>query len=238
MLPKAAEAVELDGMIGRLADHIEIDAGAEIAVAAALGEALQAVVVDGDEAARAAVSRLKTSDVSALLFVVGAADGAPVLPDVPMGARRLASCVRSTHPALDRLLTRLLAPFVLVDGGWAAALDIGLATPDRGRGHVKGDRFGGPTPWRAGPPGSSAVTPAALDEALEQAQAADLASEAAAERVEVERRARRRRAGPSCSRPNASATAGSSSKSSPGARPSSGARSTSAPRRSTSGTRC
>src|SRR5207247_1459245 len=39
--------VALDGMIGRLADHIEIEAGAEVAVAAALGDALQAVVVDG-----------------------------------------------------------------------------------------------------------------------------------------------------------------------------------------------
>ncbi len=186
--PESADAVHLDGMIGRLADHIEIDAGAEIAVAAALGEALQAVVVDGDEAARAAVSRLKSADVSALLFVVGAADGAPVLPDVPTGARRLASCVRSTHPALDRLLTRLLAPFVLVDRGWTVALDIGLAMPTVIAVTREGDRFGGPTPWRAGPPGTPAVTPAVLDEALEHARAAEVASEAAAERVEVERR--------------------------------------------------
>jgi hypothetical protein len=93
---------------------------------------------------------------------VDADDGAPVLPAVPMGARRLASCVRSTHPALDRLLTRLLAPFVLVDDGWAAALDIGLAAPDVVAVTRDGDRFGGPTPWRAGPPGTSAVTPAAL----------------------------------------------------------------------------
>jgi chromosome segregation protein len=186
-LPEAADAVELDGMIGRLADHIEVDAGAEIAVAAALGEALQAVVVDGDDAARAAVSRLKASDASALLFVVGSDDGAPVLPGVPAGARRLASCVRSTHPALDRLLTRLLAPFVLVEGGWTVALDIALAAPGVVAVTREGDRFGGPSPWRAGPPGSSAVTPAALADALEEAQAADLASEAAAGVVEVER---------------------------------------------------
>ena len=182
-----APAVELDGMIGQLADHIEIDAGAEIAVAAALGEALQAVVVDGDAAARAAVAGSRTPTDRRCCSWSADADGAPVLPAVPMGARRLASCVRSTHPALDRLLTRLLAPFVLVDAGWAAALDIGLA----GQGTIavtrEGDRFGGPTPWRAGPPGSSAVTPAALEDALEHAHAADLAREAAAEVVEVER---------------------------------------------------
>ena len=45
--PSSAE-VSLAGMIGRLADHIEIEAGAEVAVASALGDALHAVVVDGD----------------------------------------------------------------------------------------------------------------------------------------------------------------------------------------------
>ena len=182
-----SDAPELDGMIGRLADHIEIEHGAEVAVAAALGEALNAVVVDGDAAARAAVASLKAADASALMLVVGASDGAPLLPSVPAGARRLASCVRSTHPSLDRLLTRLLAPFVLVDEGWAAALDIGLAAPDVVTVTREGDRFGGPSPWRAGPPGVSAVTPAALADALDHALAADLASEAAAAKVEIER---------------------------------------------------
>ncbi len=177
----------IDGMIGRLADHIEIDTEAEVAVAAALGEALQAIVVDGDVAARAAVSRLKSADVSALMLVVGPADGAPLLPSVPPGARRLASCVRSTHPSLDRLLTRLLAPYVLVDLGWAEALDIALASPDLVAVTRGGDRFGGSGPWRAGPPGVSAVTPAALEDAVERARVADLASEAAAEAVETER---------------------------------------------------
>ena len=186
--PAGGDAPELDGMIGRLADHIEIETGAEVAVAAALGEALHAVVVDGDAAARAAVARLKAADATALMLVVDGAEGAPLLPGVPPGARRLASCVRSTHPSLDRLLTRLLAPFVLVDTGWAAALDIGLASPEVITVTREGDRFGGPSPWRAGPPGVSAVTPAALADAVEQARAAELASEAAAEKVEIERR--------------------------------------------------
>jgi chromosome segregation protein len=183
----SADTPELDGMIGRLADHIEIETGTDVAVAAALGDALNAVVVDGDAAARAAVTSLKAADASALMLVVGGSDGAPLLPSVPPGARRLASCVRSTHPSLDRLLTRLLAPFVLVDEGWAAALDMGLAVPDVITVTREGDRFGGPSPWRAGPPGVSAVTPAALAEALDQALAADLASEAAAAKVEIER---------------------------------------------------
>jgi len=185
--PSAGDTPALDGMIGRLSEHIEIDPEAEVAVAAALGEALYAIVVDGDDAARAAVVRLKSSDVSALMLVVSPADGAPLLPSVPPGSRRLASCVRSTHPALDRLLTRLLAPFVLVDEGWPEALDIAIASPDLVAVTRAGDRFGGANPWRAGPPGVSAVTPAALADAVEQARLADLASEAAAEAVETQR---------------------------------------------------
>jgi len=184
--PSTAD-VTLDGMIGRLADHIEIETGAEVAVAAALGDALQAVVVDGDQAARAAVAQLKAADASALMLVLGDATGVPVLPDVPAGARRLASCVRSTRPALDRVVTRILAPFVLVDGGWGAALDIALAAGDVIAVTREGDRFGGPSPWRAGPPGVSAVTPAALADAVEQANESEIVSDSAARAVELAR---------------------------------------------------
>ncbi|MGO9873383.1 MAG: chromosome segregation protein SMC [Acidimicrobiia bacterium] len=183
----AVDAPAFDGMIGRLSDHIDVDVDAEVAVAAALGEALHAIVIEGDAAARAAVARLKSADVSALMLVLRPIDGTPVLASVPPGARRLASCVRSTHPPLDRLLTRLLAPFVLVEQGWTAALDIGLASPDLIAVTREGDRFGGPSPWRAGPPGISAVTPAALDDATERARVAEADSEAAARSVETER---------------------------------------------------
>jgi len=183
----AVDAPAFDGMIGRLSDHIDVDTDAEVAVAAALGDALHAIVIEGDAAARAAVARLKSADVSALMVVLRPTDGTPVLASVPPGARRLASCVRSTHPPLDRLLTRLLAPFVLVEQGWTAALDIGLASPDLIAVTRQGDRFGGPSPWRAGPPGVSAVTPAALQDATERARVAEADSEAAARSVETER---------------------------------------------------
>ena len=49
--PPAATRPTLDGVLGPLVDHIEIEPGAEVAVAAALGDALQAIVVDGDAAA-------------------------------------------------------------------------------------------------------------------------------------------------------------------------------------------
>jgi chromosome segregation protein len=186
-MPSTVDTPALDGMIGRLSDHVEIDADADVAVAAALGDALHAIVIEGDAAARVAVGRLKSADVGALLLVVGSADGTPVLAAAPPGTRRLASCVRSTHPALDRLLTRLLAPFVLVDQGWAAALDIGLSSPELIAVTRDGDRFGGPNPWRAGPPATSAVTPATLEDAREQARLAEGASATAARTVEAQR---------------------------------------------------
>ena len=102
-------------------------------------------------------------------------------------AVRSASCVRGTRPGLDRVLAHLLAPFVLVDGGWTAALDLALAAPGVIAVTREGDRFGGASPWRAGPPGSSVVTPAALAEAEAAAASAETARADAEHRVEQSR---------------------------------------------------
>ena len=156
---------QVDGVVGPLVDHVEIDAGAEVAVAAALGDALNAIVVQGDRAARDAIERLKRGDDKALLLVIGANGGGAQGVLAPPGTRPLSACVRGTRPGLDRVLANLLAPFVLVEGGWAAALDVALADPGVVAVTPEGDRFGGHSIWRAGPPGSSVVTPAALAEA-------------------------------------------------------------------------
>jgi chromosome segregation protein len=81
--------------------------------------------------------------------------------------------VHATRPGLDDLLRRLLDGFVLVDGGWPAAIDLALSAPGTIAVTREGDRFGGATAWRAGPPGSSVVTPAALAEADAAATAAE-----------------------------------------------------------------
>ena len=67
---------DLDGVLGPLVDNIEIASGAEVAVAAALGDALNAVVVEGTASARAAVEHLKRGEVQALLLVTDAGAGA------------------------------------------------------------------------------------------------------------------------------------------------------------------
>ncbi|HTL85756.1 MAG TPA: chromosome segregation protein SMC [Acidimicrobiia bacterium] len=181
------ELADLEGVLGPLVDLLEIDEGVEIAVAAALGDALKAIVVDGDAAARAAIERLKRGDRQALLLVAeGRAHGVQI-SFAPEGTRPLGACVRGLQPGLDPVLARLFAPFVLVDGGWEQALDVALANPGLIAVTREGDRFGGPSSWRAGPPGSSVVTPAALADATARAEAFETAREDAALRVEEAR---------------------------------------------------
>jgi chromosome segregation protein len=176
----------VEGVIGPLVDVIEIEAGAEVAVGAGLGEALRALVVESGVSARRAVERLKAGDVGALLLV--AEDSLPRAQGmlVPPGCQPLADFVRGTAPGVDRVLERLLDRFVLVDAGWAAAVDLALSDPGLVAVTRQGDRFGAAA-WRAGAAGTAAVTPAALDEAREQAAAAARALDAAAAAADAAR---------------------------------------------------
>ena len=216
----------VDGVVGPLVDHVEIEAGAEIAVAAALGDALNAIVVEGDHVARArdrAPEARRRQGAAARgrrrTAVRRACSRRP-------GSRPLGACVRGTRPGLDRVLAHLLAPFVLVDGGWTAALDLALAAPGVVAVTREGDRFGGASPWRAGPPGSSVVTPAALAEAE---AAAATAAETRARRRRAPRRtiAARARRGP----PRRVGRSGTRTRPAHRARPAHGARRGAAPRR-------
>ncbi len=160
----------IDGIEGSLVDHLQIEAGAEAAVAAALGDAMHALVVDGDATARNAVALLASGNASALLLVLDRRDtavttGATVAPE---GARSLASCVRSALPGLQATLARLLAGVVLADGDWRSAVDLAIDNPDLTVMTRGGDRFGGPGLWRVGGTQASGITRAALEEAEEQ----------------------------------------------------------------------
>ena len=191
----------LPGVVGPLIDHLEIEPGAETAVASALGDAVHAIVLDGTAAARAAVDRLRRGDGQALLFVLDArTQGPSPITLVPRGARLLVDAVRASRPALDAAVRRLLANVVLVHY-WSDALDLALANPALVAVTPDGDRFGGASPWRAGPLGAPAVTTAARDEALaraEQAQVELVAAEAsvrtARERLELAKAGERARA--------------------------------------------
>ncbi|MET0895567.1 MAG: AAA family ATPase, partial [Acidimicrobiia bacterium] len=133
----------LPGVVGPLVDHLEIDDGAGAAVAAVLGDALGAVVVDSRPAARAVVARVAEGDLRALLVVAGTAGGSVAARALPPGAVALASKVHSRVPGLEATLARMLDGAVLVEQGWSAALDVALDHPELTVVTGSGDRFGG-----------------------------------------------------------------------------------------------
>jgi chromosome segregation protein len=166
----------VEGVAGPLVDLIEIEPGREAAAAAALGEALRAVVVDSPAAGRRALQGLAAGEASALLLVlaerVASSGQAPAGP--PPAGRWAASCVRArpTAPAgLDAALDALLGGVVVVDGDAWAALDLAVAHAELTVVDAHGSTFG--ALWRTGGAAATATTKAALDEARERATAAD-----------------------------------------------------------------
>ena len=179
----------LGGVLGPLVDHVDIEPGAEAAVASALGDALRAVVVEGGQPARQAVERLHRGDAGALVLVVGHAPVArsPVR-ELPPGTRALADAVRTNVPGLDELLARLLAGTVLASD-WSGALDLVLEHPGVVAVTPEGDRLGGDGPWVIGGDHARAVTQSALDDMQKKAVAAELARADAERTVESARAA-------------------------------------------------
>ncbi len=171
----AEKLAGVDGVVGSLVDLVEIDGGWEPAVEAALGEALQAVIVADPHAARRALQHLREHDTTGAVLALGAGRVTAIQPSVGAPVR---PHVRSSDRGVGSLLDALLDGAVRVDG-WDAALDAAIAHPDAVVVTVGGDRFaiGG---WRLGAAGGGA-TAAALDEAVEQLRAAELAQSAATE---------------------------------------------------------
>ena len=71
----AAHLSGLDGVLGTLLDLIEIDDGWQEAVEAALGEALQAVVVADRASGRRAIESLQANNVNGAVLALGAGTG-------------------------------------------------------------------------------------------------------------------------------------------------------------------
>ncbi|MDN4644006.1 chromosome segregation protein SMC [Arthrobacter sp. PsM3] len=116
----------IPGVLGSLASMITVEPGFETAVAAALGAASDAIVVQDREAAAAAVQRLKDDDAGrAALLLAGAVatetDARPASDrQLPAGARwasRLVTTSVSDSDAASRLpLSGLLADIAVVEG--------------------------------------------------------------------------------------------------------------------------
>lgn len=168
----AERLASVAGVVGTLLDLVDIDDGWETAVEAAAGEALAAVVVDGVDAARAAVAALHEgrdgeAPVGGAILALGANRAPRRAPGVGEPVRRH---VRAARPDVEALLDALLGHAVAVDGGWAAAVDAALAHPEAVVVTREGGRFG-LTGWRVGT-ASTGATGAALEEARQRAEAA------------------------------------------------------------------
>jgi chromosome segregation protein len=103
------------GSARSLSDDLEVEAGAELALSAALGARLSAAVVEDRAAGSALLDRAKRDGGRAL--IAGAAPGAAAVasPTPPVaGARPFTDLIRGPEPALS-LARRLLADAWLVD---------------------------------------------------------------------------------------------------------------------------
>jgi chromosome segregation protein len=153
----------VDGVLGTLLDLIEIDAGWESAVEAALGEALQAVVVASPATGRSALQSLQSNNVAGAVLALGAR-GTTAASSVG-GGEAVRPHVRSRHEGVPELLDAVLGGAVRV-ANWNAAVDLAIGNPTAVVVTADGDRFG-PTGWRIGAAGGGA-TAAALEEAQER----------------------------------------------------------------------
>jgi chromosome segregation protein len=178
----------IDGLVGTLLDLVDIDAGWEPAVEAALGEAITAVVVRDAAVARLALERLHSAKVSGAVLALDAiAASVPSLLLSPVPGDPVRLHVRARRPDAEPVLDRLLSGAVAVDGDWAEALDVALAHHGAVVVTRGGDRFSA-SGWRAGV-GAVGATGAALEDALERVAGAVLAAASAAEALVAARSA-------------------------------------------------
>lgn len=103
----------LADLLGSLATQVQVRAGYEHAVAAALGPAADALAVGALDTAVSAIARLRADDAGHAALLIADARAAAV-PAAPSGATSLLDVI-SAQPAIRNALTHLLARVVVVD---------------------------------------------------------------------------------------------------------------------------
>jgi len=182
----AEKLVGLEGVMGALAELVEVDEGFERAFEAAAGEVMAAVVVDSAATAAGALDRLAADPAGGAVVVAGEAplqDG--VGWSVPFGCEPLRDHVRAFQPEVAGLVDSLVDRAVVVDGDWRRALDVALENPNHVVVTRAGDRFCGRS-GRVGAGGTGASM-AALEHARTQEESASRAAEGASERLAAAR---------------------------------------------------
>ncbi len=194
----------LDGVVGSLAELVEVDQGFEAAFEAACGDSLSAVVVEGSDESRAALERLKRTGATGAVLAFAGSLGSTGRPDptpsgrVP-GTEVLRDHVGSPHPSVQGLLDHLLAGAIVAGDGWSQALQVHLDHPELVVVTGQGDRFSS-RGWRTG-----VVAGAAGLGALEEARGS--AEEAAGESARAAESLRRARHALSAARQSEAAAA-------------------------------
>ncbi len=153
----------VEDVLGTLLDLIDIDSGWEPAVEAALGEALEAVVVASPQAGRRALDSLRASNVHGAVIALGAAQPSQTVQ--PAHGLPVRPHVRSAQTGVSDLLDATIGSAVRVSS-WTDAIDLAIANPNAVVVTDDGDRFG-PTGWRVGAT-SGGATASALEEAQER----------------------------------------------------------------------
>jgi len=157
----------LSGVIGALVDLVEIDEGWERAVEAAAGASVGAVVVDGREAARAALRVLRDAGTSGL--VLAPSTGQALREPLPTRAAPLREHIRprsGVSGEVEQVLDALFGRAVLVDA-LDDAMELSLDRPDLIVVTMSGDRFA-TSGWRVHST-SGVVTRAAVEQAAQTA---------------------------------------------------------------------
>ncbi|TQL69430.1 condensin subunit Smc [Nocardioides albertanoniae] len=187
---------DLPGVLGSVAALLAVRSGYEAAVAAALGTASDAVVVESAERAVGAIEHLKTEDLGrAGLLLGGTSEETGGWPSLPAGAAYALDVVEC-QPVLRPAVARLLDKVAVVED-LAAARSLVTDDPELTAVTREGDLIG--AHFAAG--GSSSVpslleVQAAVDEATAQLAEAHAVSERATfetSRLEAERLAAQKR---------------------------------------------
>jgi len=113
------------GIVGSVASLLQVRAGHETAVSAALGWAGDALAVESVDHAATALTTLRADDAGRAAFLVGQSaatsdpTGWPVLDGDAVWAREVVEAPASVRPAVEQLLDRVA---IVADAGRAAAL--------------------------------------------------------------------------------------------------------------------
>ncbi len=191
---------QLPGLLGSVAALLTVEAGHEVALAAALGPVADAVAVNGGEDALAALKFLKDNDSGRAGILLGGMESAvdtsswPSLPHGACWAREVVSAPPALRSAVEHALDRV----AIVDG-LDAARRLVAVYPEVSTVTREGDVFG--ARWAVGGSARSESVievQAAVDEAGDRLHAAERALEQAAAELEgarAEQQARREEVG-------------------------------------------